>query len=88
MHDWIWGDTTYTWSVNVTDGATWTNQTYSYTTGGNRYDVNNNSLVNFQDAGLVWVHRTSEECYDGIYDVNQDEQVNFQDAGLTWVNRD
>jgi len=87
-NDWIWGDTTYTWSVNVTDGTYWTNATYQYTTGGSRYDVNNNDLVNFQDAGLVWVHRTSEVSYDGIYDVNQDGQVNFQDAGLTWINRD
>jgi parallel beta-helix repeat protein len=88
LNDWIWGNTTYIWSVNVTDGTFWTNETYQYTTGGSRYDVNNNDLVNFQDAGLVWVHRTSEVCYDGLYDVNQDGQVNFQDAGLTWVNRD
>jgi len=87
-NNWIWGNTTYTWSINVTDGITWTNETYEYTTGGSRYDVSNNDLVNFQDAGLVWVHRTSEVPYDGLYDVNQDGQVNFQDAGLTWVNRD
>jgi len=87
-NDWIWGDTTYTWSVHVTDGVAWTNETYQYTTGGSRYDVSNNDLVNFQDAGLVWVHRTSEVPYDGLYDVNSDGQVNFQDAGLTWINRD
>ena len=85
---WIWGNTTYVWSVNVTDGTSWTNRTYSYTTKGSRYDVNNNNIVNFQDAGLVWVHRTSIAAYDGIYDVNQDGQVNFQDAGLTWIHRD
>jgi PKD repeat protein len=87
-NDWIWGNTTYTWSVNVTDGTSWTNETYTYTTNGSRYDVNNNDIVNFQDAGLVWVHRTSLTPYDGIYDVNNDDQVNFQDAGLTWVHRD
>ena len=87
-NDWIWGNTTYTWGVNVTDGTAWTNRTYSYTTKGSRYDVNNNNIVNFQDAGLVWVHRTSITPYDGLYDVNQDGQVNFQDAGLTWVHRD
>jgi len=87
-NDWIWGNTTHTWSVNVTDGVFWTNATYYYTTGGSRYDVNNNGVVNFQDAGLVWIHRTSEVDYDGIYDVNQNGVVNFQDAGLTWVNRD
>jgi hypothetical protein len=87
-NDWIWGNTTYTWSVNVTDGVSWTNETYTYKTRGSRYDVNNNDIVNFQDAGLVWVHRTSLVPYDGLYDVNHDGQVNFQDAGLTWVNRD
>ena len=87
-NDWIWGNTTYTWSVNVTDGSSWTNETYAYTTGGSRYDVNNNNLVNFQDAGLVWTHRTSLVPYDGLYDVNQDGNVNFQDAGLTWIHRD
>ncbi len=87
-NDWIWGSTTYVWCVNVTDGIIWTNNTSQYTTGGSRYDVNNDVGVNFQDAGLVWVHRTSEVPYDGIYDVNQDGEINFQDAGLTWINRD
>ncbi|RLF56887.1 MAG: hypothetical protein DRN27_08855, partial [Thermoplasmata archaeon] len=87
-NDWIWGDTTYTWKICVNDGVAWTNETYTFTTDGSRYDVSNNDLVNFQDAGLVWVHRTSEVPYDGLYDVNNDGQVNFQDAGLTWINRD
>ena len=85
---WIWGNTVYIWSVNVTDGITWVNHTYAYTTEGSRYDVNNNGVVNFQDAGLVWVHRTTQAMYEGIYDVNNDGQVNFMDAGLTWINRD
>ncbi len=87
-NDWIWGNTTYTWSVNISDGAFWTNETYSFTTGGSRFDVSNNDLVNFQDAGQVWVHRSSEAVYDGLYDVSNDGQVNFQDAGLTWINRE
>ena len=87
-NDWIWGNTTYTWSVNVTDNKQWTNRTYTFTTGGSRFDVNNNNIVNFQDAGIVWVHRTSISSYDGLYDVNQNGVVNFQDAGLVWVNRD
>ncbi len=87
-NDWIWGNTTYAWSVNVTDGTYFTNETYWYTTSGSRYDVNNNDVVNFIDAGLVWTHRTSIVPYDGLYDVNNDSQVNFMDAGLTWVNRD
>jgi uncharacterized repeat protein (TIGR01451 family) len=86
--DWLWGNTTYTWSVNVTDGTSWTNQTFTFTTGGSRYDVNNDNKVNFIDAGIVWVHRTTNAPYDGLYDVNQDGNVNFIDAGKTWVNRD
>ncbi len=87
-NEWIWGNTTYRWSVNVTDGINWTNETYWFRTSGSRYDVNNNDVVNFQDAGLVWIHRTTIVPYDGLYDVNNNGQVNFQDAGLTWVNRD
>jgi parallel beta-helix repeat protein len=84
---WIWGNTTYTWSVNITNGISWTNKTFTFTTDGNRYDVNNNDEVSFVDAGLVWIHRTSRVEYDGLYDVNQDGVVNFVDAGLTWTHR-
>ncbi len=87
-NDWIWGDTIYTWSINATDDSSWTNETYSFTTGGSRYDINNNDVVNFQDAGLCWIHRDNVASYDGLYDVNQNGVVNFQDAGLCWVNRD
>jgi hypothetical protein len=87
-NDWIWGNTTIIWSVNVTVGTSWTNEAYHFTTGGSRYDVNNNGVVNFQGAGLVWTHRSTLVPYDGLYDVNQNGNVNFQDAGLTWVNRD
>ncbi|MBN1281308.1 MAG: hypothetical protein JXA00_06640, partial [Candidatus Thermoplasmatota archaeon] len=38
-NNWIWGNTTYTWSINVTDGYSWVNQTYTFTTMGSRYDV-------------------------------------------------
>ena len=86
--EWIWGNTTYTWSINITNGFIWINKTFTYTTKGSRYDVNNNNMVNFQDAGLVWTHRTSLVPYDGLYDVNEDGNVNFQDAGLTWIHRD
>jgi parallel beta-helix repeat protein len=86
--NWIWGNTTYTWSVNVTDGTYWVNKTFTFTMGGSRYDVNNDKKVNFIDAGIVWVHRSTNAVYDGLYDVNQDGNVNFVDAGKTWVNRD
>ncbi len=87
-NNWIWGNTLYIWSVNVTDGNNWVNNSYYYKTTGSRYDVNNNDIVNFQDAGLCWIHRDTVMLYDGLYDVNQNGVVNFQDSGLCWVNRD
>ena len=87
-NDWLWGDTSYLWAVQVTDGTFWMNRTYWYHTGGSRYDVTNDCLVNFIDAGKTWIHRDSITCYDGLYDVDNDCQVNFIDAGLTWVHRD
>jgi len=60
--------------------------------GCNRiYDVNRDSVINFQDAGLCWVYIQNDlgDPYgDLLYDVNMDGTVNFQDAGLIWVNRD
>jgi archaellin len=80
--------TTYRWYVNATDGITWTNHKYVFTTKESRYDVNNNNVVNFQDAGLVWIHRTTQALYDELYDVNQDGKVNYQDVGITWTYKD
>ena len=54
---------------------------------GSIYDVNNDDVINFQDAGLCWVNRDTAVPYNATYDVNQDGTVNFQDAGLCWVNR-
>jgi len=37
--NWIWGNMTYTWSVNMTDPlglGLWTNRTYNYSTRGSR----------------------------------------------------
>ena len=73
--------------MTVTDETYWTNKTHHYTTKGSRYDVNNDNKVNFQDAGLTWIHRSSIVSHDGLFDVNQDGKVNFQDAGLTWTHR-
>lgn len=61
--------------------------------GCNRiYDVNRDTVINFQDAGLCWTYIQHDEWHceygDLLYDVNMDGQVNFQDCGLIWVNRD
>jgi len=61
----------------------------NYTTS---LSVNDNEIINFQDAGLTWIYITTPEIHnefgDLLYDVNYDGQVNFQDCGLIWVNRD
>ncbi len=87
---WIWGNTSYTWSLNVTDGVTWTNETLTFTTGGSRYDVTNDNKVNYFDALTTWIHRTnnpSNFSYDGLYDVNDDNKINYNDALTVWANR-
>jgi len=62
------------------------------TKGCNRiYDVNRDTVINFQDAGLCWVYIQDDvdDPYGNLlYDVNMDGNVNFQDAGLIWINRD
>jgi len=87
---WIWGNTTYTWSVNVTDGVTWTNETFTFTTGGSRYDVTNDNKVNYLDPLTTWNYRTNNPSgypYDGLYDVNDDDKINYIDALTVWANR-
>ena len=49
--------------------------------------------VNFQDAGLVWIHRTfpitdPPNTYDPIYDMDCDNDVDMFDAQIVWINRD
>jgi len=53
-----------------------------------RYDVNGNGIVNFQDAGLTWVHRDTEYPYDHFYDMDDDFDVDYTDSGIVWANRD
>ena len=88
-----WGNTRYNWSVNATDGTSWLNYSYYYTTissasGSNaRYDVNNNGVINSIDLSFDWAHRTSSYDYDGLYDVNENNVVNAIDLSYIWANR-
>jgi len=84
---WRWGGTTYYWYVNVTDGKTWTNETFSYTTAGSRYDVTTSGDVVFGDAIRVWDYRAGSQPYRGLYDVNAGGDVTFDDAIDVWDNR-
>jgi hypothetical protein len=86
-NDWIWGNTTYQWSVNISNGTAWFNTTYYYTTGGSRYDVSNNGVVNVQDLSYTWGNRDGALPYDGLYDVNDNGAINVQDLSFIWANR-
>jgi len=84
---WRWGGTIYKWSVNVTDGKVWTNETFYYTTSSSRYDVTTSNDVVSADAYKVWTFRAGEGNYYGIYDVNGGGDVTATDAYLVWANR-
>jgi len=91
----IWGNTTYTWSINITnDGGEWLNKTFTYTTyatvtsGANaRYDITNDGAsINALDLSFDWAHRTvgGYATYNGYYDVNNDDAVNAIDLSFIW----
>jgi len=86
-NDWMWGNTSYQWSVNITNGSAWSNTSYSYNTTGSRYDVSNNGVVNVQDLSYTWGNRDGEQPYDGLYDVNDNGAINTQDLSYIWNNR-
>jgi hypothetical protein len=85
------GNTTYVWWVNVTDGITWNNATYYYSTeatvsGHNlRYDVSNDGTINTLDLSTDWAYNTIVGgTYNGFYDVNTDTVVNTLDLSTIW----
>jgi len=89
---WRWGNTTYYWSINITDGKIWVNNTYHYTTDFSRYNVDayTDYKVNAIDLSRTWAHRTVEghSSYIGLYDMNADGTiVNVIDLGRIWANR-
>ena len=84
---WRWGNTTYHWYVNVTDGKIWTNVSYSFTTEGSRYDINTDNWVDGSDLLLDYAFRTGVKSYYGIYDVNGDDWVDGSDLLQIYANR-
>lgn len=89
----IWGNTTYYWWVNVTDGVDWVNNSYWYNTiasagGANaRYDVNRDNAVDVFDLNKDWSKRAGQASYDNLYDVNNDGTVDVFDLNTIWSNR-
>ena len=93
--DFIWGNTTYRWAINVSNATTYYNRSFTYTTteladgGDARDDVNNDDVINVFDVALDWSQRTiaGYAPYKGIYDVNNDDVVNTFDISIIWANR-
>ena len=84
---WRWGNTTYYWVIQLNDGKNWTNETYSFTTSGSRYDVNTDGIVNSIDLSFDWANCASFESYLGLYDVNNNGVVNAIDLSFIWANK-
>ena len=84
---WRWGGTTYHFWLNLTDGKTWTNESFYFTTPSSRYDVTTSGDVVATDASKAWAYRTGEASYLGIYDVNGGGDITATDASLIWANR-
>ena len=91
--EFIWGNTTYYWTVNVTDGNIWENRSYWYNTTSTvkgedaRYDVRNDGTdINVLDLSRAWSRRTVSGYYprDDLYNLNGDTSVNVIDLGRIW----
>lgn len=83
----IWGDTGYNWSINITDGTNWLNKTFVYHTTGSRYDVTNSGDVISADVSACWTNRKGQAAYDGIYDVTDSGDVVSADVSQIWAYR-
>jgi len=83
---WRWGNYRYNFTIKVTDGLTWTNETFYFTSGGSRYDINTNGDVTTSDISLVWTYHTPIADYLGLYDVNANGDITTSDISIIWAN--
>lgn len=89
----IWGNTTYYWWVNVTDGNDWVNNSYNFSTivsasgADARYDINKDNAVDVFDLNDDWSKRAGQASYDNLYDVNNDGVVDVFDLNEIWTER-
>ena len=99
MKEFVWGNTTYYWTANATDGSSWVNYSYWYNTtelvGGNdgRYDVNYDGIdIDVFDLNAIWSNGDhTGKKYNGLYDVNNnkagDGNVDVFDLNACWSNK-
>jgi len=90
MNEFLWGNTTYTWSVNATNDTVWINETYIFTTvesaGGNdaRKDIQNDNDVDITDCILVYNYYDNGNPYNKFYDTQDDNDVDIFDCILIY----
>jgi len=81
-----WGNTTYTWSINISDEFGWTNESFWYETEGiasgsdARLDVNNDVTVDIFDVTVIYNWYDEENSYNGYFDVNVDTLIDIFDC--------
>jgi len=80
----VWGNTTYHWYVNITDGSTWLNKSFWFNTSGSRYDVDNNDNVFVGDLSSTWANRA---VYNRYYDTDGNGNIFVGDLSTIWANR-
>jgi hypothetical protein len=94
---WRWGNTTYTWGVNISDGTEWANYTFTFTTNSTttfgknaRYDVTteNPPSIDVSDISATWNNRGGMKDYLGLYDVANYGDVDVSDISAIWNGRD
>jgi len=83
-NEFIWGGTRYNWSVNITNGVSWLNESFWYETKGSRYDIDNDDTVFVGDLNAVWANRAT---YDNLYDADDDGTIFVGDLNTVWANR-
>lgn len=76
--DFLWGDTQYDWSINVTGGI---DKSFTYNTTGNRHDVNNDSTVDSDDYDLIFANIGGT---DMIYDIDGDGDIDDHDLQILY----
>ncbi|HEC81736.1 MAG TPA: hypothetical protein ENI42_04865, partial [Thermoplasmatales archaeon] len=81
MSNWL---TWYYWSVNITDGENWVNQSFCFRTKPADWDINMDNQVNHVDASILSLCYMRED-YQSIEprsDINHDNKVDYRDASI------
>ena len=86
-YEFEWGNHTYNWSVNITDGETWTNESYWFNTvqqvSGSAdawKDTEVDNDVDIFDCIQVYNWYNGGSPYNGFFDIEEDNDVDIFDV--------